>query len=92
MGVLKATPAAERVGMARELLSQVSARATGGAWKATEMAGSNGARVWMGDTHTMVIDAAGRVFSGAHVGGAVQFGMVEGEIGITAWSGLKQLF
>lgn len=92
MGVLKATPAAERVGMARELLGQIQARATGGAWKATEMGVAGGGRAWVGETHTLVVDAAGRVFSGPHVGGAAQFGVVEGQIGVTSWSGLKGLF
>jgi hypothetical protein len=68
------------------------ARATGGAWKAAEMAGAGGARAWVGDTHAMVIDAAGNVFKGPLTGGAVQFGLVDGRIGVTGWSGLPQAF
>jgi hypothetical protein len=33
------------------------------------MAAAGGGRAWVGDTHTMVIDGAGNVFSGAHSGG-----------------------
>lgn len=92
MGILKATPAAQRAVMAQQLLGQIQARATGGAWNAVEMAAAGGGRAWVGETHTLVVDAAGRVFSGAHVGGAAQFGLVEGQIGVTSWSGLKALF
>lgn len=92
LNVLKATPAEGRVAAMRQLIPQIQARATGGAWSATEMAGANGARAWVGETHTLVIDSAGKVFSGSHVGGAAQFGVVEGQLGVTSWSGLKALF
>ena len=92
LNVLKNSPAAQRADLARDLLGQIQVRATGGAWKASEMAAAGGGRAWVGDTHTLVIDAAGSVFSGAHVGGAVQFGTVGSEIGVTGWSGLRSLF
>jgi hypothetical protein len=56
------------------------------------MGASGGARAWVGETHTLVIDAAGRAFTGPHVGDAVQFGVVEGELGVIGWPGLRQLF
>lgn len=90
LNVLKDAPAAQRAGLARDLLGQISARATGGAWKATEMAGANGARAWVGEYHSLVVDAAGNVFKGANNG--ITVGVVEGAPGVTAWSGLTQLF
>jgi hypothetical protein len=92
LNILKGTPAAQRAGLARDILGQIEARAVGGAWRATEMGAAGGARAWVGETHTLVIDAAGRVFTGPHVGGAVQFGVVEGQLGVTGWSGLRHLF
>ncbi|WP_437957916.1 DNRLRE domain-containing protein [Sorangium sp. So ce119] len=92
LNILKGVPAAQRAELARDFLGQIEARAVGGAWRATEMAAAGGGRAWVGETHTLIIDAAGRVFTGAHVEGAVQFGVVEGQLGVAAWSGLRQLF
>ena len=41
-------------------------------WDYAQMAGANGASAWVGDTHALVIDAAGNVFKGPLTGGAVQ--------------------
>jgi hypothetical protein len=54
LNVLKAAPAGERDVLASELMAQVQARAVGGAWQATEMAGANGARAFVGEYHTLV--------------------------------------
>jgi RHS repeat-associated protein len=90
LNVLKATPAGERGALASELMAQVQARAVGGAWQATEMAGANGARAFVGEYHTLVVDAAGNVFKGANAG--VTFGVVNGAPGVASWSGLAQVF
>jgi RHS repeat-associated protein len=90
LNVLKDTPPSQRAGMARDLFPQISQNATGGPWKATEMAGANGARVWFGEFHSLVIDSTGTVFKGANSG--VKFGIVDGGPGVVDWSGLKVVF
>ena len=90
LNVLKATPAVERGALASKLMAQVQARAVGGAWQATEMAGANGARAFVGEYHTLVVDAAGNVFKGANEG--VTFGVVNGAPGVASWAGLAKVF
>ncbi len=90
LGHLEATPPSQRVGMARELFSQISSNATGGPWKAAEMPAAGGARAWLGDYHTLVIDATGSVFKGPTAG--VTIGAVDGGPGIVTWTGLKTAF
>lgn len=92
LGILKDTPATQRADLARDLLGQIEARAVGGAWRATEMGAAGGGRAWVGETHTLVVDATGTLFVGPHVGGAVQFGVVEGQLGVAGWSGLRPRF
>jgi hypothetical protein len=90
LNVLKAIPAGERGALASELMAQVQARAVGGAWQATEMAGANGARAFVGEYQTLVVDAAGNVFKGANAG--VTYGVVNGAPGVASWAGLAQVF
>ncbi len=92
MGLIKAAPPAEREALAKGLLAQVQARATGDPWRASEMAVAGGGSAWSGDTHTMVIDSNGNVYSGPHVGGGAQFGIVNGQLGVQDWSGLPKRF
>lgn len=42
LNMLKGAPAAQRAGLARDFLSQIEARAVGGAWRATEMGAAGG--------------------------------------------------
>lgn len=95
LGILKATPASERAALAGELIAQIEARSFsvgGAAWRATEIQVVGGARAWMGETHTLVIDTVGKVFVGPHVNGAVQVGVVDGMPAITWWGGLRPAF
>jgi RHS repeat-associated protein len=89
--VLKNTAPAGRVGMARDLFGQIEARSTS-YWRAAEMNAADRATAWVGDTHTLVIDGTGQVFSGPHVGGETQIGVVDGKPMVSSWSGLKKLF
>src|SRR5207247_2427918 len=54
--------------------------------EASEMAAAEGARAWVGKTHTLVIDALGQVFTGPNA--LAQFGPVGGGFGVTGWAGL----
>lgn len=91
MEVLKTTSAVDRQALTSELMNQITARATGGPWMATEMLGANGARVWAGEYHSLVVNAAGNVFKGPTQGG-ITFGMVNGRLGVTDYSGLRSAF
>ena len=87
--VVKQAPPSERAKLMEELVQQVEAKATGGPWKASRMPGANGSSVWLGETHSMVIDAQGNIFKGNNHG--LAFGLVNGKLGLTAWSSLTQV-
>jgi hypothetical protein len=72
-----------------ELVQQIETKATGGPWKASRMPGADGSSVWLGETHSMVIDARGNIFKGTNHG--LVFGPVDGKLGLMAWPSLKQV-
>lgn len=54
------------------------------------MKAANGGTAWVGEYHTMVIDAAGNVFKGLN--SLATFGVVNGEMQVLGWSALKAAF
>jgi len=54
------------------------------------MRAANGGSAWVGDYHTMVIDAAGNVFKGPNA--SATFGLVNGEMQVLGWRGLGAAF
>jgi len=70
-------------------MAQIQARAVDG-WVAAEVAGLNGARVFLGKYHVLVVDAAGNGFKG--LAGDTTLGIVNGAAGVVQWTGFTQVF
>jgi hypothetical protein len=84
--IVESVPAGERPALMRELLKQIEARADAH-WTAAEVVARNGATAWVGDTHTLVIDAQGNVYKGTN--SLVRFGMENGQLTVEDYSGLN---
>lgn len=70
----------------RELLKQIEARADAHS-AAPEVLARNGATAWVGDTHTLVIDAQGNICKGAN--SLVRFGIENGQLTVEDYSNLS---